>query len=202
MYASLHIHIYTYFARVCASLCKCMCVWACPTNVALVHFRVFIAHSFNQTCIWFSCSFIHAFICVSTDFCLYESLFCLPSSPVFPLFLFSFILRTNRHFLCAIFDSRATATSATNVLIRLEFQLHLFAPFRIHSNSALIITVKTKTEGAWQLLYASFKVTKCWFIEGLDGKTNRNSLNFTWLNVLHKFFISFTQLPWHFVQEK
>lgn len=88
MYASLHIHIYTYFARVCASLCKCMFVWACPTNVALVHFRVFIAHSFNQTCIWFSCSFIHAFICVSTDFCLYESLFCLPSSPVFPYFFF------------------------------------------------------------------------------------------------------------------
>lgn len=122
--------------------------------------------------------------------------------PVFPFISFFFILRTNRHFLCAIFDSRATATSATNVLIRLEFQLHLFAPFRIHSNSSLIITVKTKAEGAWQLLYASFKVTKCWFIEELDGKTNRNSLNFTWLNVLHKLFISFTQLPWHFVQAK
>lgn len=53
-----------------------------------------------------------------------------------------------------------------------------------------------------KLLYASFKVTKWWFIEGLDGKTNRNSLNFTWLNDLHKFFISFTQLQWHFVKAR
>lgn len=83
-------------------------------------------------------------------------------------------------------------------------------PFPILSHSPLIITVKRifllgiqwGSVEAWHLLYASFKVTKCWFIEGLDGKTNRNSLNFTWLNDLHTFFISFTPLAWHVVQAK
>lgn len=68
-------------------------------------------------------------------------------------------------------------------------------PFPILSNSPLIITVKRifllvwqwGSVEAWYLLYASFNVTKCWFIEG-------NSLNFTWLNDLHQFFISFTPL--------
>lgn len=162
MYASLHIYIYTHIlrecVRVCASVCVCepapqmllLCIFAYSLHThSIKHAFGSAAHSFMP-----SFAFRQIFVFMNRFFV------CLP--PQFsPLFLFSFILRTNRHFLCAIFDSRATATSATNVLIRLEFQLHLFAPFRIHSNSSLIITVKRKAEGAWQLLYASFKVAKC-----------------------------------------
>lgn len=198
---SAHIYSYSYlwvcvrvFAGVCVSepapqmLLLCIFAYSLHTH-SIKHAFGSAAHSFMP-----SFAFRQIFVFMNRFFV------CLPQFSPYFFFLLSFCAPIGISFVQFLthgqqLQALQTSSSGWN-------SNSICFPFSHPFEFLFDHNCEEEVGGAWHLLYASFKVTKCWFIEGLDGKTNRNSLNFTWLNVLHKFFISFTQLPWHFVQEK